>query len=216
MNKHWLYFCWITLFTLSVSGLAKANVADQSVSAGKQWSWLLYRGFTSDNTLGQILGGRFHYIGEDLYSLELGYRLAEDNFFRRLLGPLVSAIEITGNVSYRVGGGNPQNILELVPYIAFRWEQFPWNNYVYTTVAIGEGVSYVSEVPVIEQRTTGSDGKTGRFINYLMLEVTAALPRYPELSLVFRIHHRSGAFGLYGAGNSGSNVVGLGLRYYFK
>jgi hypothetical protein len=48
-----------------------------------------------------------------------------------------------------------------------------------------------------------------------MLEAAFALPAYPQIQVVGRIHHRSGAFGLYRAGNTGSNAVGIGIRYLF-
>ncbi|NNK49546.1 MAG: hypothetical protein HKP01_11805 [Gemmatimonadetes bacterium] len=45
--------------------------------------------------------------------------------------------------------------------------------------------------------------------------MTLALPSLPYLQLVGRIHHRSGAFGLFGdAQESGSNTVGLGIRWH--
>jgi hypothetical protein len=48
-----------------------------------------------------------------------------------------------------------------------------------------------------------------------MLEATFAVPSYPYVQLVGRIHHRSGAFGLFGdAQESGSNTVGLGFRVH--
>ena len=49
----------------------------------------------------------------------------------------------------------------------------------------------------------------------MVVELTIASPRYPRLQLVMRIHHRSGAFGLYHAGNTGSNDLALGIRYLF-
>src|SRR5262245_23564687 len=52
-------------------------------------------------------------------------------------------------------------------------------------------------------------------MNYLLLEATFALPTHPYLQLVVRIHHRSGAHGLYHAGNTGSNVIGLRIRYLY-
>lgn len=48
-----------------------------------------------------------------------------------------------------------------------------------------------------------------------MFETTAALPMFPYLEAVARIHHRSGVFGLYGAGNSGSTAIGIGERVRF-
>jgi hypothetical protein len=68
-------------------------------------------------------------------------------------------------------------------------------------------------MPSLEKR---SNTNTKRLLNYLMLEAAFALPAYPQVQLLARIHHRSGAFGLYRAGNTGSNDVGLGIRYLFN
>jgi hypothetical protein len=47
-----------------------------------------------------------------------------------------------------------------------------------------------------------------------MLEATFALPKYPQWQLAYRIHHRSGIYGVFDT-DSGSNTIGLGLRYFF-
>ena len=150
--------------------------------------------------------------GSDLYSVEVAHELSPTNWFRRWLQPLVSTIEIGGNVTYR--GDDPAGtIYEFVPSIILRWQNFPWNHYVTTTLAAAEGISYATKVPF--QETVDADNDTKRLLNYLMFEATFAMPKYPQWELVARIHHRSGAFGLYGAGNSGSTAVGVGVRYLF-
>ena len=50
-----------------------------------------------------------------------------------------------------------------------------------------------------------------QLLNYLGFEVEAAVSS--DLSLVGRIHHRSGAFGTYGGVTEGSNAYLLGVRY---
>ena len=107
---------------------------------------------------------------------------------------------------------NSATIYEFDPYIVFRWTNFPWNRFVDTTLAAAEGVSYVTSVPWSEKRYNSD---CSRFLNYLMFEITFAAPSYPRLQFVVRMHHRSGGYGLYGAGNTGSNAVGAGVRYYF-
>jgi hypothetical protein len=47
-------------------------------------------------------------------------------------------------------------------------------------------------------------------LNYLALEVGLALPRRPDWSLVYRIHHRSGIFGLMGGLRGVSDYYSVG------
>jgi hypothetical protein len=175
------------------------------------WAAMYYYGITGHDALGSILIGDFHRWPEHIQSIELSHTLSEQNFLRRLVSPLVGVVQLAGNVTMR-NGSNENTIYEFDPYIAFRWANLPWNNYVNTSFAIGEGISYASSVPAIEKRYSKN---TKRLLNYLMLETTLAVPDYPRLQLVVRLHHRSGAFGLYNAGNSGSNDIGLGIRYLF-
>jgi hypothetical protein len=58
-----------------------------------------------------------------------------------------------------------------------------------------------------------NDEDAQQALNYLLFEVALGLPEYPKWDLVFRIHHRSEVFGLYGAG--GSNFVGAGIKFSF-
>lgn len=170
-----------------------------------------YYGITCTDPLTRIFQGDFHRWPEHMQSLELAYTLDQNNFLRRLVSPLVGVVQVAGNFSLRVGS-RQNTIYEFDPYLAFRWANLPWNHYVNTSLAIGEGISYTTSVPSIERRYSDN---TKRLLNYLMLEASFAPPSYPRLQLIARIHHRSGAYGLYHADNSGSNDIGLGLRYLF-
>ncbi|MDF2866777.1 MAG: hypothetical protein K0S11_247 [Gammaproteobacteria bacterium] len=180
------------------------------------WSVHGYYGLPTKTTLGQVLESKYEATGAKLYAFEVGYRLADENPFRRLLGPLVHQIELVGNVAYINGGDNLRSFFELDPFVMFRWNKFPWNQYLMTSFGIGEGLSYASRIPAEEAKDAEQAGDpTKHLINFLTFELTAALPAYPQWQLVSRIHHRSGAFGTYGAGNSGSNALTLGIRYSF-
>jgi len=48
-----------------------------------------------------------------------------------------------------------------------------------------------------------------------MFEFDFALPHEPSWSLVTRIHHRSGVFGLFGGVHGATNAFSLGIRYHF-
>lgn len=176
------------------------------------WAVTYYYGYTVDNPLLRtvLLYGLKRWP-ENIQSLELAYTLPRGNMVREFFHPLVGVVEVAANVTLR-NGIDEHRIVEFDPYIGFRWANLPWNNYVNTSFAIGEGVSYASSVPAVEWR---ANTNVRRFLNYVMLEATFALPSHPNLQMVARVHHRSGAFGLYQAGNSGSNVLGLGIRYLF-
>ena len=79
--------------------------------------------------------------------------------------------------------------------LAARWIKFPWNDCLRTSIAIGEGVSYASSVPAIEEER--SPNETSKLLNYLMFELELAPPNQNHWSVVTRIHHRSGVHGLY-------------------
>ncbi len=154
---------------------------------------------------------QFHRWPEHIQSVELAYTLNKNNVIRRFFSPIVGVVQIALDTTVRTGSNEP-TIYELDPYIGFRWANFPWNNYLTMSFEAGEGISYATSVPAIESH---DNDNTKRLLNFMMLEATFAAPKYPRLQLVVRIHHRSGAYGLYHAGNTGSNDIGLGIRYLF-
>ena len=185
---------------------------DQNLYDQYPWSLMLYYGVTVDNPLLQVL--TLHDLKrwpEHIESLELAYTLNENNIIRRIFSPIVGVVQIAGNATMR-NDRNNKTIYEFDPYFMFRWANLPWNHIVTTSFAIGEGISYDSSVPSIEQQ---QNEHTKHLLNYLMFEATFSPPSNPRIQIVARIHHRSGAYGLYRAGNTGSNDIGLGIRYLF-
>ncbi len=107
-----------------------------------------------------------------------------------------------------------QDNIELNALIVLRWQSFPWDEHLRTTAAIGEGLSWASKVPQLEEELD-PDGKAAQLLNYLLIEFTFGLPSIPSWDLVFRIHHRSGIFGTFDGVNGGSNVLAVGLKWRF-
>jgi len=100
-------------------------------------------------------------------------------------------------------------------YIA-RWKPFVWDRYVDTSLAAGAGVSYALEVPPIEPRADRvTDEESAKLLGYLMAEIEFAPPSDAPWSIFFRLHHRSGAKGLFKDVDGGSNFVTGGLRWQF-
>lgn len=109
--------------------------------------------------------------------------------------------------------GVTQRYEEYIACILLRYHHFPWDRHLNTTVAFGEGFSYTSERSLME--TEKASQETRRLLNYLAVEVTLSHPQHPDWSLVYRIHHRSGIFGLMGGLKGVSDFYNLGIRYHF-
>lgn len=210
----YLKFC---IFLICASLAASVFAAEKTVVAHetktKQWSVLLYRGTTAEQAIGPLLRGQYHGVGETLYTAEIAYTLAQENAFRKFVSPVVDTVQLAANFTIRDADKDPDLVYEYDGYVMFRWTKFPWRKYLLTSLAAGEGISYASHVPYVEKGFTSDNSR--RLLNYLIFELTMALPKYPDIELVGRIHHRSVAYGVFGNGNSGSNNIGVGVRYYF-
>jgi len=84
------------------------------------------------------------------------------------------------------------------------WVQ-PWLN-----LGFVEGISYTTSMSNYELTKRK---KSAKILNYMGFEIEALLTDY--LSIVGRLHHRSGAFGLFSGAEEGSNAYLLGFRYRF-
>lgn len=209
---------WIILTVNSMSLAAESTAPAPSPPlqmTDLPWAVLVYVGQMTNQTLGNVIFQNYTFSNETLYSLELSHQLAPQNPLRRFLQPILTTVEVSGNFTYRDDPVGP--IYEFDPYLTFRWAHFPWDKYVTTTLGLGEGISFDSKVPSIEVGSdpSGSTDSPQKVLNYLMMEATFALPNHPHWELVWRIHHRSGVYGLYRAENTGSTAIGLGIRYRF-
>jgi hypothetical protein len=183
-------FVWLTL-------------QGQPASAEHNWSVTLYGGRFDDTRLLEFLSFRSRPEFEDSGLMTL----AVSKEFARW-GKYV-AWELEGQLVQHFGDQEHQ---ELNGLLVFRWLAFPWDRYLDTSFAIGDGISFATEAPLVE----GDRGEDVRkLMNYLMLELTFALPEVPHWSLIFRIHHRSRIYGVYPGENVGSNYLCMGIRYTF-
>ncbi len=165
------------------------------------WKVTLYGAQITADSLGDTL--TFQAVYEDSYLVVLA--VSKRIFsYRELIG-----IELEGQVAKHFG---IQDHWEVNALAVLRWLPFPWDHYVDTSLAAGAGLSYALETPEIEAVGVSD---TPRLLGYLMFEIAASLPAMPHWSLVARLHHRSGADGLFSGRKDASNAVGLGIRYGF-
>jgi hypothetical protein len=118
-------------------------------------------------------------------------------------------IEIEGQVVKHFGDQDHWGFNGL-PVI--RWLPFPWDDFLNTSFAAGVGLSYATETPKIEEMERED---TAKLLGYLMFEFSFSLPKYPKYLFVARLHHRSGANGLFDDVLDASNAIGFGLKYTF-
>jgi hypothetical protein len=85
-------------------------------------------------------------VGTDYEQSYVGVAALSLQVFR--LGEHVR-LEVEGQVAKHFG---EQHHWELNALVIGRWVTFPWNTYLHTTFAIGEGISYATEVPKLEGR----------------------------------------------------------------
>lgn len=80
---------------------------------------------------------------------------------------------------------------------------------------MGIGVSYAFGTPTYEDGPEFDRSRRYRFQNYNAIELEAGLDQYPDTSLVTRVHHRSGLYGLVAPRQVGSNFLTVAVRHRF-
>ncbi|MCK4608509.1 MAG: hypothetical protein KAT71_03430 [Gammaproteobacteria bacterium] len=177
------------------------------------WGIAVYGAKMTDNTLGEVLVFDMQMRQATLGAIEISYALSPQNIISRIFNKIDINVSLVANGTYQ---NDPHgNIYEFNPFIRLDWTKFPWNKYLLTTFGFGEGVSFASGIPDREIRTANHAEFSKKLLNYLMFELDFALPSHPNLQMFYRVHHRSGCYGLYQSSNSGSTAVGFGFRFFF-
>jgi hypothetical protein len=101
-----------------------------------KWAVTVYAGVFSTDHLYEVLS-----LSADYQQSYVGVAALSWRFLR--LGEHIR-LEVEGQVAKHFGY---QRHWELNALVIGRWVTFPWNAYLHTTFAIGEGISYATEVP---------------------------------------------------------------------
>jgi len=172
----------------------------------EDWSYFIYHGKTAKTIFMKLL--RFekpNHTGTTITSIEAN--LKKENIWNDY-----ARFEWAYNLTRRHQKGRKKDFFEVNTFLLLRFVKFPWNKYLFTTVAFGEGLSYANSVPFVETNDSTNKGKSN-LLNFLSYEISIALPKCRRFSAVYRLHHRSGIFGLFNNVSGGSNVTAFGLRY---
>lgn len=166
------------------------------------YSFTYYSGISSKKSLGETLSGigvTFQDAYFTAFALSKEFYQWKDKISLELEGQVVKHVYMQHNMEYN-------------GVLILRWLLFPWDKYIDTSLAAGEGLSYASHTPEVEAE---SHDETSRFLNYLVFEFDFRLPQIKNWLFVIRTHHRSGVYGLFHGVHGASNFVCAGLKYKF-
>jgi hypothetical protein len=191
------------IIPIVLAGICSIFLTCRPSRASEKWFVSLYTGQYSDTALNEIIRLNTDFEGSYVHVVSLGKELGK---YKDLIG-----YELEGQAAWHTG---KQDHEELNCAFTLRWLPFFWDKFLDTSFAFGNGLSYATSAPELEIRE-GDEHKSTHLLYYILVELAFAMPRQPQWNLFIRIHHRSSVFGLIDNITTGSNFVGLGLRYNF-
>lgn len=200
--------------------------ADKEAAGGlapeSKWSFRVARGWNAEASLLSIIpGGNLSLSPErtGVVSLEVG-RLIDERFLDWPVDIYVKGAYMRYLEQNLQPDGNGAAL-----YIKAFYYGFPWSKYVNTRFGFGQGLSWVDQIPTLEQRDLEKKNpNTSRLLNYLDVSIDFSigdLIRYKPLKdtfLGFAVIHRSGIFGaadLFGGVDGGSNYNSVYIETVF-
>lgn len=187
--------CVLTIVLLLSSQALAVESRERNFSAS------LYGGVMTDDNWHQSLSGQAGLVDSHILVGAMGWT------FYRPANRLWS-VELEANVARHFG---VQDHFEFnAPVLTMRWEYFPWDKFLDTSLAYGLGPSYATKLPAYERQKSGD---SEQFLLFWHIEAAFGLPD-SNWSTIFRLHHRSSAYGIF-ADKGGSNILTMGLRYDF-
>lgn len=197
MSTRTLAFCLMGFFLLA----APCAFAQQQEDDERVFSASLYGGAMTDDNWRQSLSGQADLVDSWIVAGALAW-----TFYRPDNGRW--SLELEANVVRHFG---IQDHFEFnAPVLTGRWEYFPWDGFLDTSLAFGLGPSYATREPEYERIENGS---SDQFLLFWHMEATFGLPG-SRWDTFLRLHHRSTGYGMF-ADEGGSNILCIGLRYEF-
>jgi hypothetical protein len=176
-------------------------LGQKNAAADGKWFACLYGGQVTDGNIEDVFtlqaDHKNSYLGAFVFGKE--FWTYKDYIGMEAEGQIVKHWEL-------------QDHFEFNALLVIRWLPFPWDDYVDTSFALGNGISYATEDPEIEAH---AHDNVSKILHYLMLELSFLVPNQAHWNVFVRLHHRSGVFGLYNGVSGASNALGAGVRYTF-
>lgn len=176
-----------------------------------KWAAMIFGGQLTENELADII----------VPDPDRGARFTDTSFIGAALSREIYrwhgfSVELEGGAGYQFGDfrGVDNSSGQVWGAAYFRYDYFPWNHLIHTSVAGSVGLNYAFRETAFENYET-KVGTTEKILHYFSPEIAFSLPDRREHELVIRLHHRSSANGAFGCDGCGSNFVTLGYRHRF-
>lgn len=183
-------------------GAAADEPGAEAPSDEKLWSVVVFAGPGSSRVFSRTLKN-LHDFDDN------GQWLAAAALRRQIARPFDHVVlEAEGMFAQHWGS---QSFGEFGAALNTRLVDSPWDHVLVTTFAIGVGPSLTTAQPEVELNDQGEGGK---LLNQFNLELTLALPDYPDEALVLRLQHRSALLGQLNK-SEGSEFVAVGAQFKF-
>ncbi len=192
----------ITVLIISLWTCSPIMAGDEPTA--EPWFASIYYGRFSDTVLIENLRFDHDFENSNVYVLSLGKELGR---YKEWI-----AVEVEGQVGHHTGRQDHQ---EFNVALTLRYLPFIWDRVVDTSFAFGNGVSYATGIPALEEEAAGDD-QANQWLYYILVEWAFSLPSHPQWDLFWRVHHRSGIYSRWAGEDAVSNFVGLGIRYRFS
>ena len=205
----------LVLFIPLSCGSATAAIAlrDDVPDPLRCWAFEYGVAFIARETIDEVALGHTRIAdgpaGGQVHLLTAAYRLAEPTWEigSCRFNPLLELPFTLGIVDEN--GRSP--FLNYSASFQVRWRDFPWNQYVSTTASMGVGLAYSDEIFLMDIKTHPTRFRSHVKINW-PIELSVALPQYPQHQLTIFIMHQSGGE-MFDRG--GINNFGIGYRLGF-
>jgi hypothetical protein len=168
---------------------------------------------SSNDTVGDITGQFETLTGEygaDIYKLSVYYTVTE---FQWEMGnrTFYPQLEMFPSIT-RFEENNGDNYYNINFAGTFKWTDFPWNKYLYTTLASGVGLGYFEQINNYDRKKHVNQERS-QWKFYWPIQLTLALPKFKRHQLVLYNDHWSGGFGIFDDG--GFDTYGIAYRFIF-
>jgi hypothetical protein len=177
-----------------------------------RWSFQAGVAFITESTIDDIIVGEGERAtGADegeIYLLEASYKLAA---FQPQIGRFQPRIDLQLPLVLGLVNEHERDDLWLQynAGVTLRWKSFPWNEWLYTNLETGVGLTY-SQYVIATERVRHPERERSHVEIYWPVQLMLALPKHPQHQLSLFLHHHSGG-GMFHTG--GANSLGLGYRY---
>lgn len=186
--------------------LGISNLCAKEEISNKKNSLSAYYGVATNAHIEEIPTFSFEKRNAYFLGISYGREFFRTDKFKEL------SLEIEGGFYDHFGDfGNHQ---EATLTILARFNNLFPQDFFIESFAIGEGLSLASDDPSFESYLH-DENESNDFLNYLAFEFVFKLPKLEDTKLIYRLHHRSGVYGLFDGINGGSNYLSFGVRHKF-